>query len=63
MPELKFGPTYRYRILILDAAQRVIYDEITAAFPRVVVRETSSDEVFVSEGPRLRRLSVVGSGS
>jgi hypothetical protein len=67
VPELKFGPTYpklgptyregRYRLLIVDAARRTIYDEITAAFPRVVIaRGTASDVVFVSEGTRLRRL-------
>jgi hypothetical protein len=54
-PELKFGPTYR--LLIVDAARRIIYDEITGVYPRVVVaRGTESDAVFVSEGTRLRRL-------
>lgn len=61
VPELKFGPTYRegrYRLLIVDAARRTVYDEITAAFPRVVVaRGTASDVVFVSEGTGLRRLA------
>jgi hypothetical protein len=63
MPELKFGPTYRegrYRVLVVDAARRTIYDEITDVFPRVVVaRGTASDAVFVAEGSRLRRLAPV----
>lgn len=60
-PELTSGPTSRegrYRLLIVDAARRTIYDEITDVFPRVVVsRGTAGDVVFVSEGPRLRRLA------
>jgi hypothetical protein len=60
LPELKFGPTYRegrWRLLIVDAARRTIYDEITDVYPRVLVaRGSATDAVFVAEGTHLRRL-------
>jgi hypothetical protein len=61
VPELKFGPTYRegrYRLLIVDAGRRTLYDEITDVYPRVLVaRGTASDVVFVATGAPLRRLA------
>ena len=54
----------RYRLLIVDAARRILYDEITAAYPRVVVaRGAASDAVFVAEGTRLRRLTAIPAGA
>jgi hypothetical protein len=50
----------RWRLLIVDGDRRVVYDEITDAYPRVFVARGASgrDALFVSTGGVLRRLLV-----
>ena len=50
---------HRWRLLIVDGSQRVVYDEITDTYPRVFVARgaTGRDAVFIATEGRLRRLS------
>ncbi len=50
--------TSRYRLLIVNAEQRAVYDEIFDRYPRVLVARQAddSDTLFINDGVALRQL-------